>query len=123
MIAALFVAKNGSYVGLDGVDAWPETRDARLYRGPHPIVAHPPCQRWGKMWFGQPLTVKRTGERKRKGDDGGCFESALGNVRSHGGVLEHPHGSHAWAHFNLNEPPREGGWIAADMYGGWTCCV
>jgi hypothetical protein len=25
--------------------------------------------------------------------------------------------------FNLNSPPREGGWIPADMEGGWTCCV
>ena len=23
----------------------------------------------------------------------------------------------------LNAPPRDGGWIAADMQGGWTCCV
>lgn len=22
-----------------------------------------------------------------------------------------------------NTPPREGRWIAADMHGGWTCCV
>lgn len=123
MIAALYVAKNGSYVGLDGVDAWPETRDARLYPGPHPVVAHPPCQRWGKLWAGQPLHIKRTGERKVKGADSGCFEAALASVRTYGGVLEHPCDSHAWARFNLNKPPRTGGWIAADMYGGWTCCV
>lgn len=123
MIAALYVAPKGSYIGLPGVDTWPETRDARLYSGPLPVVAHPPCTRWGRMWFGQPLTVKRTGERKRMGDDGGCFEAALSAVRSYGGVLEHPCGSHAWAHFGLNKPPREGGWIAADTFGGWTCCV
>lgn len=123
MIAALYVAKNGSYAGLDGVDAWSEERDARLYRGPHPVVAHPPCQRWGKLWAGQPLHIKRTGERKVKGADGGCFEAALSSVRAYGGVLEHPWGSHAWAHFGLNKPPRSGGWIVADFYGGWTCCV
>lgn len=123
MIAALFVAKNGSYIGLDGVDPWTKERDARLYRGPHPVVCHSPCQRWGKMWFGQPLTVKRTGVRKIKGDDGGCFKAALAAVREWGGLLEHPHGSHAWEHFGLNEPPREGGWVPADDLGGWTCCV
>ncbi len=32
-------------------------------------------------------------------------------------------GAHAWPHFGLNRPPRTGGWIAADMLGGWTCCV
>lgn len=122
-IAALFVETNGAYYGLPDVDPWGEVRDARLYDGPCPVVAHPPCQRWGKMWFGQPLTVKRTGVRKAKGDDGGCFAAALAAVRKFGGVLEHPHGSHAWPHFGLKVPPRAGGWIRADALGGWTCCV
>ncbi len=122
-VAALYVETDGTYFDLAGIDAWDEERDARQYAGPHPVVAHPPCQRWGKMWFGQPLTVKRTGVRKIKGDDGGCFAAALRAVRTYGGVLEHPWGSHAWAHFGLNTPPRSGGWIAADFGGGWTCCV
>ena len=123
MIGALYVQKNGSYYGLPGVDPWDEERDARRYAGPWPVVAHPPCQRWGKMWFGQPLTVKKTGERKKLGDDGGCFEAALSAVRTHGGVIEHPWGSLAWPHFGLNTPDRAGGWIMADYQGGWTCCV
>ena len=52
-IAALYVETGGSYYGLPGVDPWDERRDARLYPGPHPAVAHPPCQRWGKLWAGQ----------------------------------------------------------------------
>lgn len=122
MIAALYVETAGSYYGLDGVDPWDETRDARQYAGPWPVVAHPPCQRWGRFWAGQPLWIKRTGERKAKGDDGGCFMAALNAVRRFGGVLEHPEGSHAWAHFGLNKPNRTGGWSKADAYG-WTCCV
>lgn len=122
-VAALFVETNGQYFGLDGVDTWDEARDARRYAGPYPVVAHPPCQRWGKMWFGQPLHVKLTGERKVKGDDGGCFAAALSAVRTWGGVLEHPWQSHAWPHFGLNVPSRAGGWIVADVHGGWTCCV
>lgn len=122
-VAALFVQENGVYSNLLDVDAWPQSRDARTYNGPWSVVCHPPCQRWGKMWFGQPLTVKRTGVRKKKGDDGGCFESALAAVRKWGGVLEHPWQSHAWPHFGLNVPPRAGGWIPADDLGGWTCCV
>lgn len=122
-VAALYVESGGSYYGLPDVDPWDEARDARLYAGPHAIVAHPPCQRWGKLWAGQPLWIKRTGERKVKGDDGGCFKAALEAIRTFGGIIEHPWGSHAWAHFGLNLPPREGGWIAADMLGGWTCCV
>jgi hypothetical protein len=122
-VAALFVDPAGSYAGLPGVDLWDEARDARRYAGPWPVVAHPPCQRWGKLWAGQPLWIKRTGERKVRGDDDGCFASALASVRQWGGVIEHPQGSHAWAYFGLNKPPREGGWIMADFLGGWTCCV
>lgn len=121
-VAALFVETGGCYYGLDGVDPWDEARDARRYAGPHPVVAHPPCQRWGKMWAGQPLHIKRTGERKVKGDDGGCFAAALAAVRRWTGVLEHPWQSHAWPHFGLSVPPRSGGWVRADDYG-FTCCV
>jgi hypothetical protein len=123
MIAALYVQTDGCYFDLPGVDPWDEARDARKYAGPYPVVAHPPCQRWGKMWAGSPLVIARTGVRKIKGDDGGCFEHALAAVRKFGGVLEHPWGSHAWAHFGLNKPSRNGGWISADFHGGWTCCV
>lgn len=123
MIAALYVETGGSYYGIDGVDPWDKTRDARLYAGPWPVVAHPPCQRWGKLWAGQPLHIKRTGERKVKGDDGGCFRAALRAIQTWGGVLEHPWGSQAWPLSGLNTPPRKGGWIAADFDGGWTCCV
>jgi hypothetical protein len=123
LIAALYVQTNGAYYNIDGIDPWDEQRDARQYAGPYPVVAHPPCQRWGKFWAGQPLYIKQTGIRKIKGDDGGCFEAALAAVREYGGVLEHPDGSHAWAHFGLNKPPRKGGWIKADDQGGWTCCV
>ena len=123
MIAALFVATGGCYYGIPDVDPWDQARDARLYRGPWPVVAHPPCQRWGKMWFGQPLTVKLTGQRQRLGDDDGCFAHALWSARTFGGVIEHPWESKAWPYFGLNVPAREGGWIEADKLGGWTCCV
>lgn len=122
MIAALFVAKGGCYFGLPGVDPWDEARDARQYAGPWPVVAHPPCQRWGRYWGGSPTTWPRL----VKGDDAGCFASALASVRRWGGVLEHPEGSAAWDAFGLLAPPRDGGWIRADWldgYAGWTCCV
>lgn len=119
MIAALFVDSAGAYTGLPGVDAWDEQRDARKYAGPHPVVAHSPCQRWGKYWHGAPCKPHQF----RLGEDGGCFAAALTAVRNYGGVLEHPKDSRAWKFFGLTTPPITGGWIKADEFGGWTCCV
>ena len=113
------VETDGVYYGLPDVEPWDEARDARVYSGPHSVVAHPPCKRWGKYWSGGPnIKVKL-----KKGDDGGCFASALAIVRRWGGVIEHPEGSHAWYAHGLNKPPKHGGWVTADFHGGWTCCV
>jgi len=119
MVAALFVETGGVYAGMAGVEPWDEARDARLYAGPHPVVAHPPCQRWGRFWNGG---MAWQGEPKRLGDDGGCFAAALAAVRRWGGVLEHPAGSLAWKAHGLI-PPHEAGWSVADWQGGWTCRV
>lgn len=119
MIAALFVETNGVYFGLPGIDPWDKRRDARTYAGPYPVIAHPPCERWGRYWGGSPTTWPR----KTKGDDSNCFAAALAAVRQFGGVIEHPEASHAWSAFGLNMPPRCGGWVVADFVGGWTCCV
>lgn len=122
-IAALFVRANGCYFGLPGVEPWDKKRDARQYRGKYPCVAHPECQRWGKMWFGQPLAISKGAPKKKLGDDDGGFKSALGNIRRCGGVLEHPRGSHAWKHFGLPIPDINGGWTEPDNFGGRSCCV
>lgn len=118
-VAALYVDATGCYAGLPGVDVWDISRDARTYEGPHPVVAHPPCQRWGRYWHGSP----RKPHQFERGDDGGCFSLALEFVRTYGGVLEHPKDSAAWAAYGLAKPPKTGGWVAADFRGGWTCCV
>jgi len=119
VIAALFVLTNGPYFGLPNIDPWDEQRDAKKYAGPYRVIAHPPCERWGRYWSGGPSAKVR----RKLGDDQGCFESALNSVRRFGGVLEHPEASHAWKYFRLNRPPRIGGWVNADQYGGMTCCV
>lgn len=118
-VAALYVLRDGVYSGRPDVEAWDATRDARTYGGPWPVVAHPPCERWGRYWHGGPSARVR----RVKGDDGGCFAAALAAVRQWGGVLEHPEASSAWRVFGLNAPPRSGGWVNADFCGGWTCCV
>ncbi len=74
-IAALYVETNGCYFGLDGVDPWDEQRDARGYQGPHPVVAHPPCNLWVNL---AALNYKRWGgEHNRPGNDGGCFSHSI----------------------------------------------
>jgi hypothetical protein len=118
-VAALFVESEGCYFNLLGVEPWDRARDARLYTGNSPCVAHPPCERWGRYWSGGPSAKVR----RKRGDDEGCFASALASVRRCGGVLEHPADSSAWAAFSLWSPPRHGGWVVADWLGGWTCCV
>jgi hypothetical protein len=122
MIAALYVVPGGCYFGLDGVEPWDRSRDARAYGGPWPIVAHPPCERWGRYATGAP----RFPGRFKVGDDDGCFAAALAAVRRWGGVIEHPEESAAWCTFRLARPPRTGGWIPADLldgHHGWTCRV
>lgn len=128
-VAALFVETGGCYFGLPDVDPWHGEDhadasttvhlDARDYAGPWPVVAHPSCKRWGRFWHGS----TRKPHQYRLGEDGGCFAAALTAVRNYGGVLEHPRDSHAWRWFGLLTPPAGGGWIRADGYGGWTCCV
>lgn len=117
MIAALYVETNGVYYGLPNVEPWDEQRDARLYDGPHPVVAHPPCARWSRL---AGFTEARFGYKR--GDDGGCFAAALEAVRTWGGVLEHPAYSAAWDAFNLPEPIWKGGWTYG-LFGGATCYV
>ena len=121
-VAALYVETGGAYFDLPGIDPWDETRDARGYAGPFPVVAHPPCQRWSSFYAGQPGNIKK-GKRERLGDDQGMFAAALWAVRTFGGVLEHPANSKAWPWYGLVKPPLRGGWVKADEYGGMTCRV
>lgn len=116
----MFVEPNGVYADAPDVDLWDEARDARTYDGPHPVVAHPPCNLWVNF---AALNYKRYGgEHNRPGNDGGCFASALSSVRRWGGVLEHPAFSRAWPAHDLPLPPRDGGWLEVPG-GGWACEV
>ena len=109
-VAALFIEYRGVYFNRSDVVpagyAIGEDRNsivikyAQSYDGPWPIVAHPPCARWGSF-----ATAPWLPKEKRKvGNDGGMFESALNSVRKWGGVLEHPANSKAWRTFNLRKP-------------------
>lgn len=117
-ISALYVQDGGAYFGLEGVDPWPLERDARKYGGPHPVVAHPPCQLWGSLAAAN--YSRWGGEHNRPGNDGGTFAAALAAVTKWGGVLEHPAATRAWAAHGLARPLSIG-WQRE--FHGWICEV
>ena len=118
MISALFVQSEGCYFGIDDIDPWDEERDAKTYNGNNPVIAHPPCQLWGKM---ANVNFSRWGgEHNRPGNDGGNFKFAIDAVNRCGGVLEHPALTYAWNEYDL-ERPEKGKWIRSGL--GWVCEV
>jgi hypothetical protein len=101
-VSVLYVDPRGPYPKLVA-DWWGEDRDARLYAGPNPIVAHPPCGPWGS-------TAKWCKFQPKD-----CGPLAVEQVRKFGGVLEHPSGSKLWQHCGLPGPG-----AIADAWGGRT---
>jgi hypothetical protein len=119
LVSALFVERGGCYFGVPSVDPWDLERDATQYAGPNPVVAHPPCQRWGNL--ARVCYARWGGEHNLPGNDGGAFQCALDAVRRWGGVLEHP--AHSWAFSAHGLPaPVCGGWQRT-LEGGWVCEV
>lgn len=106
MIAALFVERGGPYFGRDDVDPWDRERDARLYAGPYPVVAHPPCGPWSEL------------RHLYKGNEHDCAPIAVGLVRRWGGVLEHP-GRSTLIRYCLMPRPGE----LPDEHGGFSVQV
>lgn len=102
-VAALYVdLRRGPYGSVPGVIGYGEKEDATQYAGPHPVVAHPPCGHWGNY-------------SARAHDDGHTGPIAVDQVRTWGGVLEHPRRSKLWRAKNMpkpGEPP--------DAWGGYT---
>jgi hypothetical protein len=118
-VAALYVAKDSIYKTMPECDCYDLDRNAMTYNGTLPVVAHPPCQLWGKM---AKINHKRWGgDHNKPGNDGGCFASAVEAVNRWGGVLEHPAMTRAWAAHNLTAPASIG-WQRS-IFGGWVCEV
>jgi hypothetical protein len=103
MIQALYIDPRGPYPRLLGREnCWDEARDARLYEGPGPVVAHPPCGPWGAL------------RHLYRGNEHDCAPRAVAQVHAYGGVLEHPRGSKLWEAAGL---PKPGEW---SDYNGYT---
>jgi len=105
-VAALYTDPRGPYARMPDVDSWPAERDACGYRGPLPVVAHPPCGPWGRL------------RHLSRGDDPFCAVRAVHQVRQCGGVLEHPANSLLWKRCKLPKPDE-----LPDAWGGFTIAV
>lgn len=111
-VAALYVDPTGPFIGRPNVEPWPEARDARLYPGPFPVVAFPPCGPHG--------TFAKAGRCST--DDKGTGAAAVAAVRQWGGVLEQPARSRLFRDLGLPLPPKVG-WSEPDTHGGRSCRV
>lgn len=104
-VAVLFARSDSVYRGLV-TDVWDAERDARKFGGGCPVVAHPPCRAWGRLrHFARP-----------RDDEKELALFAVDQVRTWGGVLEHPASSTLWAAAGLPLPLPG----YRDCYGGWT---
>ncbi len=104
-VAALYIDPSGPYPKLLGPEmCWDETRDARNYAGPWPVVAHPPCGPWSVMKH-----LHRHPEQKE------IAPFAVEQVRRWGGALEHPAGSGLFMAIGLPMPGE-----LPDGFGGRT---
>lgn len=107
MVAVLFARQDSVYKSIDGCDVFDIDRDAKTWPGGCPVVAHPPCRAWGKLFY---FAKPRPGEKEL-----GIW--AAEQVRRFGGVLEHPKDSKLWDAAGLPKPG------AVDAWGGWTLPV
>lgn len=105
MKAAILYARNNSvYKKIPGCDVFDLARDARNYSGNLPVIAHPPCRLWGRLYkfSTAPISEKLLALH------------AVHAVRTNGGVLEHPAHSKLWPVAGLPSPG------VRDEFGGFT---
>lgn len=111
MVSVLFARQDSIYKTLPDCDVWDIERDALKWTGGNPIVAHPPCRAWGQLsHFAKP----RDGEKE-------LAVWAVDQIRTWGGVLEHPARSKLWPALKLPLPGRR------DDFEGFSvrqhCCI
>ncbi|MFV3415300.1 hypothetical protein ACNFH8_23800 [Pseudomonas sp. NY15436] len=104
-VAVLFARQDSNYKAMAGTDVFDIDRDARTFAGGMPVVAHPPCRMWGRL---RQFAKGRPDEKEL-----GIW--AVKQVRTWGGVLEHPAESTL---FNSCRMPHPGEF--PDEFGGWT---
>ena len=104
MVAVLFARQDSTYKTMPVCDVFDIDRDARTWAGGAPVVAHPPCRAWGGLRH----------MAKPRHDEKDLAIFAVRQVRTFGGVLEHPAFSTLWPAQGLPLPGQR------DEFGGWT---
>lgn len=107
VVTVLVARADSIYKEFPFVDVWDQDRDALLWPGGTPIVAHPPCGQWGRL---RPFARVNPQEKA-------LAPWAVSQVRKWGGVLEHPRYSTLWKEVGLPAPG------CRDAFGGWTLSV
>ena len=105
-VTVLYARADSIYHQLNGCDVWTESRNATLWPGGTPVIAHPPCRAWGRL---RKLANPKPHEKA-------LAVIAIDQVRRNGGVLEHPAWSTLWTTIGLPPPVPS----ATDLHGGWT---
>lgn len=108
MIPVLFAMPDSVYKSMPAADVYDEARDARTYPGGRPIVAHPPCRAWSRLRM----------QSKHPPTEPALALWAVEQVRTFGGVLEHPAASKLWPAAGLPMPG-----CPADTFGGYTIAL
>jgi len=104
-VTALYVRKNSIYKELL-TDCYDVIRDARNYVGNNPVICHPPCRAWGNLSH---MATPSPGEKE-------LAILAIRQVRTYGGILEHPRRSKLWP----DHLPLPG---QTDIFGGYTISI
>ncbi len=107
-VAVLFCTKKSVYKRINGCDVYDEERNALTFRGDQPVIAHPPCRKFSRLWH-----MSTAPEKEKQ-----LAYWTLRQVRKNGGVLEHPAHSKLWEVRKLPLPGAQ-----ADQYGGWTLSI
>lgn len=107
MVAVLFVRKDSIYKSFRNCDCYDKERNALNFKGGMPVIAHPPCRAWGRLFY---FARPEPGEKN-------LAVEAVKFVRENGGVLEHPADSKLWRELDMPKG-RD-----IDRYGGWTLSV
>jgi hypothetical protein len=94
-VSILFAARNSVYKTIPGLDVWDEDRDALNWHGGNPGIFHPPCRLFSK-WLRQ-FSKAPSSEKL-------LAHWAVDQVRTWGGVLEHPACSLLWDEARLPSP-------------------